>query len=171
MPAPLTFSAAPPPSSPPRPASQPSRCACPWKVTLGSQCVFRQEDSVRLEVRRCQVAPGLKEGLWRVRDACVLEVLRSSASLAGQSRLLFIWPQPTFPSLSLVFLHRKPPASQRAHSVPLTVCLCLSSFQHTHCTVLTSTGVFSFVSQPNTSLPILESSDLIHALIHSNYFK
>lgn len=50
----------------------------------------------------------VEEGLWSLGDGHVLEVLTSSASLAGQSRLLSSGLNLPFPTYLLVFLHTNP---------------------------------------------------------------
>lgn len=99
--------------------------------------MFRLEDGREV---RSQMVPGgssnwgVKEGFCNLRDGHVLEVLTSSATIAGQLRLLSTWPQPTFLAFPAGFFCMDRPVSPGAVSVAVNLGLRLSflSPQHTH---------------------------------------
>lgn len=147
----------------------------PGEVTLGPGCP-RLEDGCEVRSRTVpggSSGQGVKEGFCNHRDGCVLEVLTSPANLAGQLRLLSTWPQPTFLAFPAGFLCMDRPVSPGADSGPVSPCLSLFSLApaHAHRALLAGPGLFSSRSQPDSVLPVLQSSELTHcALIHSQVF-
>lgn len=131
----------------------------PWGGAPGSG-VFGLEDGC--EVRRqmlpgVSLGPGVKEGLRDLGDGRVLDVLTSSAAFAGHSRLLPTWPQPAFLNLPAGFLRTDRPRGRFSACERVSVSLFSLASTHTHCTVLTRSGVFAFCSQPNSILPSFEA--------------
>lgn len=161
MSASLTFNAAPSTTSSWGHPLSSALQGCPGEVTLGLGCSGWRM-GVMLDIQWCQ------EGLCDLRDRRVLDVRASSATLAGHLRLLSTWPQPAFLNLPAGFLHTDWPRGRLSAWEPVPVSVFSLASVHTHHTVLTSAGVLSFCSQPNSTLPVLRSPELIHlALSHS----